>query len=116
MVFAEAMYKCDGCGKERKGYALGPFPTRLTDTSKARKGTIAFHNFCGFPCLEKWVKKTGFRKGVQAVIDYLKNEIETQGKHTVGKPEVKAHLDAVEKVVLETVVNALEEWQSTQIK
>ena len=112
MVFFEVIYKCDGCGKERKGFALGPFPIRLTDASRARKGTIAFHNFCGFPCLEKWVEKTGFGKGVQAVIDYLKDEIETQGKRTTGMPELKAHLDAVEKVVLQTVVNALEEWQT----
>lgn len=55
-------------------------------------------------------RKQGRSEGIQAVVAYLRNEIVTQGKRTAGEPKLKAHLDAVEKVVLQTVINALEEW------
>ena len=60
-------------------------------------------------------KEVGFASGVRAVIDYLKNEIKTVGERSVGEPKLKAHLNAVEKVLLQTVVNALEEWQATAV-
>ncbi len=54
-------------------------------------------------------ERAGVTLGVKSVIDYLKNEIATQDSRTAGKPELKAHLNAVERCVLETVINALEE-------
>jgi len=53
--------------------------------------------------------KTGKKDGVKEVIRYLKREIDTQNARTAGVPHLKAHLNAVEKVVLQTVINALEE-------
>ncbi len=54
-------------------------------------------------------EQVGMTKGVQSVIDYLENEIATQDSRTAGKPELKAHLNAVEKCVLQTIINAIEE-------
>lgn len=53
-----------------------------------------------------------YGKAIQDVIDYLKNEIATQDKRTAGEPKLKAHLNAVERVNFQTLINALEEWQS----
>ncbi len=53
--------------------------------------------------------KNGMTDGVKAVIRYLKREIDTQDVRTAGEPHLKAHLNAIEKVVLQTVINALEE-------
>ena len=53
--------------------------------------------------------EAGRRAGIREVVAYLKNEIATQDKRTAGKPELKAHLNAVERCALQTIINALEE-------
>ena len=55
------------------------------------------------------IKREESETGIKSVITYLKNEIVTQDKRTAGKPKLKAHLNAVERCVLQTVINALEE-------
>ena len=65
----------------------------------------------------KGIRNEGYKAGIQSVIDYLKNEIATQNKRSAGKPELKAHLNAVERCVLQTVINALEEaiWKGVGV-
>lgn len=48
--------------------------------------------------------------GVRKVAEYLKDEIATQETRSAGIPKLKAHLNAVEKTILQTVINTLEEW------
>ncbi len=57
-----------------------------------------------------FTKRLERAKTIKEVIAYLENEIATQDERTAGEPELKAHLNAVEEVVLRTVINALEEW------
>lgn len=52
--------------------------------------------------------------GIRKVAEYLKDEIATQETRSAGIPKLKAHLNAVEKTILQTVINALEEWLQTR--
>ena len=56
-------------------------------------------------------REAGRREGIQAVIDYLKNEIATQDERSGGELRIKEHFNSVEKCVLQTVINALKESQ-----
>lgn len=52
--------------------------------------------------------KEARRETIQAVIDWLQGDIDNADKRTAGLPSLKA----VEKVVLQTIVNALKEYQA----
>ena len=61
---------------------------------------------------EQDVRREGFSQAIQAVIDYLQGEIDTIEERSAGKPELKAHFNAMEKVILKTVINAFADWQA----
>ncbi len=65
--------------------------------------------YLGTAILEE-AREQGREEGIQAVIDYLKNEVATVEERSAGGPKLKAHFNAMEKGILGTVVNALEEW------
>ena len=57
---------------------------------------------------EPLIRKDERERMGQAFIDYLENEIKTVDKRTAGLPSFKA----IECMVLQTVINALKEWQA----
>ena len=58
--------------------------------------------------VEPLIRKDERERMGQAFIDYLENEIKTVDKRTAGLPSFKA----IECMVLQTVINALKEWQA----
>lgn len=60
-------------------------------------------------------EESGRKEGIQAVVDYLKEEIATQETRTAGSPKLKAHLNAVERCILQTLINTLEEWLTANV-
>ncbi len=97
----KSLIKCSVCdGTAIEGITLEDFGDRLKLVGAFYSGKI----------------EDAKREGVQSVIDYLKNEIATQDKRTAGAPKLKAHINLIERVVLLTVINALEEWQALKQK
>lgn len=57
-----------------------------------------------------WMSYFAYRKAIQDVIDFLRGEVATTEERSAGEARLKAHFNAMEKVILGTVVFALKEW------
>jgi len=57
MVSMEHTYTCSGCGKEKKGFFMGPFRLHVRDDRKIKEGQVYQYDFCDMKCLKRWARK-----------------------------------------------------------